>query len=115
MSFAASSLGCPVTKALIPAKLSANALKSVADAYSLSRVTRNRSPTNGTEAAANFPPDAIGGGAGDGGAVAVTTGAGAADAAAVGVATGVGAVVVTCVGATDGAGLVLLPAITGAR
>src|SRR5258708_30242640 len=68
---------------LTPLALSAKALKSAAGKYSLVKMTRVRSETNGTVSASNFSPDRIGGGEGGG--------AGGAGAAVVGAGTGVGA------------------------
>src|SRR5258707_13263630 len=73
---------------LTPLALSAKALKSAAGKYSLVKMTRVRSETNGTVSASNFSPDGIGGGEGGGagGGGAAVVGVGAADGEGAGLA-----------------------------
>jgi hypothetical protein len=86
--FAASSLGWPVTEALNPPTLSANALKSDAGIYSLANAFRARSLMNGILPVTSFSPEALG--CGGAGAAAAAVGAGLGAAAAVGEGDGEG-------------------------
>jgi hypothetical protein len=104
MDCATSSLGCAVTKALVPVMLRANALWSVAGKYSLVSALRARSPMNGVLSTANLSLDGIGGGAGGGGAAA-------AFAAGVGVDAGIGVAICGGVAVGAGAGRVVLFAV----